>query len=203
MVVFQIHVSPRLPTQPFFLLRHLTPSLSAKTVTAESAGASLPSNGHSPLAPSVAPFRVILLDFGLSKCLSPAMRLAFAAMTHAAASVDMGLLLGAFQGMGLALNRFDPEEDMKNIRCGRHADTFRFLAFCVCAVLGAITSSITSRCRIAAVYGLRSIHCCSFLAARFESPLLFLWLVLVSRGSGSSFAMRPRAPKQARRPPRT
>ncbi|KJE88683.1 ABC1 family protein [Capsaspora owczarzaki ATCC 30864] len=58
----------------------------------------------------------VLLDFGLTKKINQRMRLAFSRMIHAAAAMDYGGLLLAFEEMGLKLNRDDPMEDMNAIR---------------------------------------------------------------------------------------
>ena len=60
--------------------------------------------------------RVVLLDWGLAKTLNTKMRLSFARMAYGAATLDFGEMLQAFDDMGIVLKRFDPEEDMKNIR---------------------------------------------------------------------------------------
>eukprot|EP00249_Psilotum_nudum_P017936 c26558_g1_i2 orf=399-3233(+) len=58
------------------------------------------------------PFRPILLDFGLTKALTIAMKQAFAKMLLACAEGDYAALLSAFNEMGLRFNLDMPEEAM-------------------------------------------------------------------------------------------
>lgn len=57
--------------------------------------------------------RPVLLDFGLTKVLSPAVRLAFCRMVLGATDLDVGGLLDGFDGIGLVLNREAPAEDLE------------------------------------------------------------------------------------------
>ena len=54
----------------------------------------------------------VLLDFGLTKRLSPSIQVAFSRMVYAAYETDVDGLLQSFDEMGLQLNRYDPFEDM-------------------------------------------------------------------------------------------
>ncbi|KAH9249840.1 hypothetical protein BASA81_012435 [Batrachochytrium salamandrivorans] len=58
----------------------------------------------------------ILLDFGLTKRLSPRKRLAFSRMICAMQQMDIAQLLYSFEEMGLRLKREDPMEDLNEIR---------------------------------------------------------------------------------------
>ena len=54
----------------------------------------------------------ILLDFGLTKRLDPAMKVAFSRLVHSSYETDVDGLLQSFDEMGLKLNRYDPFQDM-------------------------------------------------------------------------------------------
>ncbi|GAQ87218.1 ABC1 family protein [Klebsormidium nitens] len=64
------------------------------------------------LVSKVPPHAPILLDFGLTKTLRPAMKVALAKQLLAAAEMDMSALLSSFEEMGLRLNRDMPEESL-------------------------------------------------------------------------------------------
>jgi predicted unusual protein kinase regulating ubiquinone biosynthesis (AarF/ABC1/UbiB family) len=64
---------------------------------------------HDPSVP-------VLLDFGLTKRLEPAMKVAFARLMHSSEEMDVDGLLKSFDEMGLKLNRYDPFEDMRAMR---------------------------------------------------------------------------------------
>ena len=58
----------------------------------------------------------VLLDFGLTKRLTPALKLAFARLVHASHESNVDALLQSFEEMGLVLNRYDPFTDMAAMR---------------------------------------------------------------------------------------
>jgi len=58
----------------------------------------------------------VLLDFGLTKRLSPPIKVAFARLMHASNENDLDGLLTSFDEMGLKMNRDDPFEDMASMR---------------------------------------------------------------------------------------
>ncbi|CAM9980398.1 unnamed protein product [Pylaiella littoralis] len=58
----------------------------------------------------------VLLDWGLVKTLPEHLRIAFSRFVYAACEHDFVSMLVAFEEMGIKLNRFDPAEDMHNIR---------------------------------------------------------------------------------------
>ncbi|CAM9259329.1 unnamed protein product, partial [Phaeothamnion confervicola] len=60
--------------------------------------------------------RPVLLDWGLAKVLPEHLRLAFCRFVYAASTMDFVSMLRSFEEMGVKLNRFDPAEDMRNIR---------------------------------------------------------------------------------------
>jgi predicted unusual protein kinase regulating ubiquinone biosynthesis (AarF/ABC1/UbiB family)/CubicO group peptidase (beta-lactamase class C family) len=57
-----------------------------------------------------------LIDYGLTKVLPPAMRVAFANMVASAKGADAAGLLDSFDDMGLVLSRENPSDDLDNIR---------------------------------------------------------------------------------------
>ena len=61
-------------------------------------------------------FTVILLDWGLAKCLPDQKRIAFCQMAYAAATFDYGLLLDAFNTIGLKMKRENVAEDLESMR---------------------------------------------------------------------------------------
>jgi predicted unusual protein kinase regulating ubiquinone biosynthesis (AarF/ABC1/UbiB family) len=61
-------------------------------------------------------FTLVLLDWGLAKRLSGEKQLAFCQMAYAAATFDFGLLLDAFNTIGLKMKRENVAEDMEGIR---------------------------------------------------------------------------------------
>lgn len=58
----------------------------------------------------------VLLDFGLCRRFDDDAKLAFARLMHAADETDVDALLRSFEEMGMRLNRYDPFEDMANMR---------------------------------------------------------------------------------------
>ncbi|KAG5186168.1 beta-lactamase/transpeptidase-like protein [Tribonema minus] len=60
--------------------------------------------------------RPVLLDWGLAKQLPEHLRLAFSKFVYAASEMDVVNMLESLDDMGMVLNRFDPMEDMTNIR---------------------------------------------------------------------------------------
>jgi len=60
----------------------------------------------------------VLLDFGLTKRLDPAIKLAFARLMHASYEGDIDALIQSFHEMGLKMNRHDPMEDMAAMQRG-------------------------------------------------------------------------------------
>ncbi|CAM9245435.1 unnamed protein product [Scytosiphon promiscuus] len=58
----------------------------------------------------------VLLDWGLAKTLPEHLRIAFSRFIYAGCEHDFVSMLVAFEEMGVKLNRFDPAEDMHNIR---------------------------------------------------------------------------------------
>jgi predicted unusual protein kinase regulating ubiquinone biosynthesis (AarF/ABC1/UbiB family) len=62
-------------------------------------------------------FTLVLLDWGLAKRMPTEKRLAFfCQMALAAATLDFGLLLDAFDAVGLKMKRENVAEDMEGIR---------------------------------------------------------------------------------------
>jgi aarF domain-containing kinase len=61
-------------------------------------------------------FTLVLLDWGLAKRMPTVKRLAFCQMALAAATLDFGLLLDAFEAVGLKMKRENVAEDMEGIR---------------------------------------------------------------------------------------
>jgi len=60
--------------------------------------------------------RPVLLDWGLAKAFDEDKRLAFAKFVYSTSEMDLVSMLQSFTEMGLKLNRFDPGEDMNNLR---------------------------------------------------------------------------------------
>jgi len=61
-------------------------------------------------------FTLVLLDWGLAKRLPEQKRLAFCQMVYAASTFDFGLMLDAFQTLGLKMKRENVAEDMEGVR---------------------------------------------------------------------------------------
>ena len=61
-------------------------------------------------------FTVVLLDWGLAKSLPDQKRIAFCQMAYAAATFDYGLLLDAFNTIGLKMKRENVAEDLESMR---------------------------------------------------------------------------------------
>ena len=61
-------------------------------------------------------FTLVLLDWGLAKRMPADKRLAFCQMALAAATLDFGMLLDAFESVGLKMKRENVAEDMEGMR---------------------------------------------------------------------------------------
>ena len=125
-----------------------------------------------------------LIDYGLTKVLPPAMRLAFAAMVAASQESDAGALLDSFDAMGLKLSREAPGDDLDNMRF----------------MLRDTLPPKEARSRMMAVRKVWAERIAKRKAAKLRKPieswpadlLLYLRASEILRGLGSSLAVRVR-----------